>query len=62
MPNTRENTEFNRWWRDWISKRAQKPVLVETQASSKRFGAVVERSSAGDLVPETDAELGNLMT
>jgi hypothetical protein len=28
MLKTRENTEFDRWWKDWISKRTQNPVLV----------------------------------
>ena len=42
MLKTRENTEFDRWWKDWISKRTQNPVSVEPRPSGKNLGSDVE--------------------
>jgi hypothetical protein len=43
MLKTRENAEFDRWWKDWISKRTRKSVLVEPRASGKNLDGDVER-------------------
>jgi hypothetical protein len=45
MLRTKGDAEFDRWWKDWASKRTQNRVVVEPRASSKKPGADVERTA-----------------
>jgi hypothetical protein len=61
MLKTKEHTEFDRWWKDWISKCTQNRLLVEPRSSGEKPGADVQRGAdawPGNLAHEPDAASG----
>ena len=44
MLNTKTYTEFERWWKEWMSKCAQNRVAAE-RSTAKKPGAGVERGA-----------------
>jgi hypothetical protein len=57
MPKTKEDTEFDRWWKDWVSRRSVSRVLVDPRIPGKKPGADVENAadaSPHNLAPEPD--------
>jgi hypothetical protein len=58
MPKTKGHAEFDRWWKDWISKSTQNRDVLEPRASGKKPGAGVEHTAdarPGNLAHEPDA-------
>jgi hypothetical protein len=47
MPRTKENEEFDKWWKQWISTRAQGRIWVKPP-SGKMPGADIERTADAD--------------
>jgi hypothetical protein len=44
---TKEHTEFDRWWTDWISRRTQVRVFAETRTTATKAISGIEQSADG---------------
>lgn len=44
---TKEHTEFDRWWKDWISRRTQDRVFAETRTPATKAISDIEQSADG---------------